>query len=320
MQKVLVTGVAGFIGAEIARQLMERGVQVVGCDNMNDYYDPRLKQHRLEQIPDCEFHKIDVEDKAALTDLFSRHKFDAVFNLAARAGVRYSLDNPEVYFATNLQGTLNLLELMRRNDCSKIVLASTSSLYAGAKMPFSETAPVNDPISPYAASKKAAEVLAYTYHYQFAIDCSIVRYFTVYGPAGRPDMSILKFIHRIAQGQEFELFGDGDQSRDFTFVDDVALGTIRASRRIGYEIFNLGAGRAPVTINQMIRWMEEGLGKKARIKRMPVQKADIQDTQADIRKAQKLLEWNPGLEFKAGLDLTIEWYQRHRDFLATLNI
>ncbi len=320
MKKVLVTGMAGFIAAETARQLRDSGVEVVGCDNMNDYYDPRLKEHRLESLKGCEFHRLDIEDCGALEKLFQQHRFDAVFNLAARAGVRYSMENPHVYFTTNVNGSLNLLELMHKHDCGKMILASTSSLYAGEKMPFSEDAPVNSPISPYAASKKAAEVLCYTYNYQYGIDCSVVRYFTVYGPAGRPDMSILKFIHRIAQEKEFELYGDGEQSRDFTYVDDIANGTIRASRKLGYEILNLGGGRTPVTINQMIRWMEEGLGKKARIKRLPAQKADMQDTQADIAKARRLLEWEPQLDFKSGLGLTIEWYRRNEKALRAMNI
>lgn len=312
---------AGFIAAEIARKLAQQGVEVVGCDNMNDYYDPRLKQYRLDQIKDLEFHTIDIEDQAALTKLFKQHKFDAVYNLAARAGVRYSVENPNIYFSTNVQGTLNLLEQMRQNNCGKMILASTSSLYAGEKMPFTEDAPVNNPLSPYAASKKAAEVLCYTYSHQHEIDCSVVRYFTVYGPAGRPDMSILKFIHRIAQEKEFELFGDGEQSRDFTYVDDIAEGTIRAARKVvGCEIINLGGGRTPVTINQMIRWMEEGLGKKARIKRMPAQKVDMQDTLADITKAKKILEWSPELDFKSGLAKTMDWYHANREFLSKLNI
>ncbi len=320
MRKVLVTGMAGFIAAETARQLLQQGVEVVGCDNMNDFYDPRLKEHRLESLRDCEFHLLDIEDRAALERLFKQHKFDAVYNLAGRAGVRHSLVDPHVYFATNAVGTLNLLDLMRRYDCGKIILSSTSSLYAGEKMPFVETAEVNRPISPYAASKKAAETLCYTFHYQFGIDCSILRYFTVYGPAGRPDMSVLKFIWSIDQEREFELYGDGEQTRDFSFVDDIASGTIRSERKLGYEVINLGGGKTPVTINQMISWMEEGLGKKAKIKRMPAQKADMQDTQADIRKAQKLLEWTPQTAFPDGLARTIEWYLANREFLSKLKI
>lgn len=320
MKKVLVTGMAGFIASETARQLRDGGVEVVGCDNMNDYYDPRIKKHRLESLKDCEFHALDIEDAAALSKLFKAHKFDAVFNLAARAGVRYSMVNPGVYFTTNVHGTLNLLELMHKNDCGKFVLASTSSLYAGEPMPFNESAPVNNPISPYAASKKAAEVLAYTYNYQYGIDCSIVRYFTVYGPAGRPDMSIFKFMWAIDNGREFELYGDGEQSRDFTYVSDIASGTIRAGRKVGYEIINLGGGRTPVTINKMIEMMEKSLGKKAKIKRMPPAKADMQDTQADIGKAGKLLEWKPQIDFATGLNKTLEWYLANREFISTLKV
>ena len=318
--KVLVTGIAGFIGAETARQLRDAGHEVVGCDNLNDYYDVRLKEHRLQSLAGCEFHRLDIEDVEGVRRLFKQHKFDAVYNLAARAGVRYSMVNPTVYFTTNTLGTLNLLEAMRSSNCGKMVLASTSSLYAGEPMPFSEESAVNRPISPYAASKKAAEVLAYTYHFQYGIDSSVVRYFTVYGPAGRPDMSILKFIWSIDQGREFELYGDGEQSRDFTFVTDIAAGTIRAGQNVGYEIFNLGGGRTPITINQMIQWMEEGLGKKAKILRRPAQKADMQDTQADIAKARRVLEWEPKTDFRTGLAKTIEWFKANREFLSNLKM
>lgn len=320
MKKVLVTGAAGFIGCEIARQLMDQSVEVVGCDNMNDYYDVRLKEHRLKSLPDFEFHRLDIENTEALGALFKKHKFDVVYNLAARAGVRYSMENPKVYFTTNTLGVLHLLESMRQNNCEKLVLASTSSLYAGEALPFSEVAAVNSPISPYAASKKAAEVLSYTYHYQYGIDASVVRYFTVYGPAGRPDMSILKFIWSIDLEREFELYGDGEQSRDFTYVEDIASGTRKAAKKIGYEIFNLGGGRTPVTINTMISWMEQGLGKKARIRRLPAAKADMQDTQADIAKARRMLEWEPQTDFRSGLEKTIEWYLRNREFLRTLKM
>jgi nucleoside-diphosphate-sugar epimerase len=300
--------------------LIDQGVEVVGCDNMNDYYDVRLKEHRLKSLPDFEFHRLDIENSAALGALFKKHSFDVVFNLAARAGVRYSMENPEVYFTTNTLGVLHLLESMRQTGCGKMVLASTSSLYAGEALPFSESAAVNQPISPYAASKKAAEVLTYTYHYQYGIDCSVVRYFTVYGPAGRPDMSILKFIWSIDLEKEFELYGDGEQSRDFTYVDDIASGTIKAARKTGHEIFNLGGGRTPVTINTMIQWMEEGLGKKAKIVRKPAAKADMQDTQADIAKARRILEWQPETDFRTGLEQTIAWYLKNKEFLRTLKM
>jgi nucleoside-diphosphate-sugar epimerase len=190
MKKVLVTGVAGFIANKTAEFLLKDGIEIVGIDNMNDYYDVRLKEHRLEGIisnPKFTFKKIDIENKKELADLFNAHKFDAVLNLAARAGVRYSMENPDVYMSTNAQGTLNILNEMKKHGIKKMVLASTSSLYAGQPMPFNEDLPVNTPISPYAATKKAAEVMAYSYHFLYKMDISIVRYFTVYGPAGRPD-------------------------------------------------------------------------------------------------------------------------------------
>ncbi|MGA3172967.1 MAG: SDR family NAD(P)-dependent oxidoreductase, partial [Syntrophorhabdales bacterium] len=202
-ETILLTGAAGFIGWETGKMLLAGGKRVLGVDNLNDYYDVRLKKHRLEDLVGHErfsFYRADIEDLQALEAIFTENRIDAVVNLAARAGVRYSMANPFVYMSSNAKGTLNLLELMRRHKVGKIVLASTSSLYAGQKMPFSEDLPVNTPISPYAATKKAAEAMAYSYHYLFGIDVSVVRYFTVYGPAGRPDMSIFRFIKWIDDG------------------------------------------------------------------------------------------------------------------------
>lgn len=234
--KVLVTGVAGFIGSKTAEFLLQEGFEVVGIDNMNDYYDVRLKEHRLNENqgkPNFTFRKLDIEDIDALDTLFAEFGFNYVINLAARAGVRYSMINPHVYMTTNANATLNLLEMMRKHEIKKMVLASTSSLYAGQPMPFQETLPVNQPISPYAASKKAAEMMAYAYSYQYELDISVVRFFTVYGPAGRPDMSIFRFIKWIDEGGTIELFGDGSQSRDFTYIDDIANGVLKAMKPLG---------------------------------------------------------------------------------------
>jgi UDP-glucuronate 4-epimerase len=321
MRKVFVTGIAGFIGSQVARQLMQQGIDVVGIDNMNDYYDPRLKQHRLELLKkesDFEFHAADIENKPALETIFKKHKFDVIFNLAARAGVRYSLENPQVYFTTNTMGTLNLLDMARDFKVPKFVLASTSSLYAGEKLPFTENAPVNSPISPYAASKKAAELTCYTYNYHYGIDCTVVRYFTVYGPTGRPDMSIFRFIRWIDEGSPLELFGDGEQSRDFTYIDDIARGTILASKPLKYEIINLGGGRKPVTLNQVIAQIERRLGKKAKRVVREAVKADIAETQANVEKAQRLLGWSADIDTEEGVDRTIDWYVEHRDFARKL--
>ncbi len=310
MKKILLTGCAGFIGAKVAEFLLNEEVEVIGVDNLNNYYDPELKKYRLENIKskNFSFHEIDIENKSQLKNLFLSHQFDVVFNLAARAGVRYSMENPDIYMNTNAQGTLNILECMREFKVPKLVLASTSSLYAGQPMPFKEDLPVNTPISPYAASKKAAEVMSYTYHYLYKIDVSVVRYFTVYGPAGRPDMSPYIFAENLLKGAELPIFGTGNQSRDFTFVDDIARGTILAAKKIGYEIINLGGGNNPYTLFQMIELMEKSSGKKAKLHHGPKVNADMDITWADISKAKKLLGWEPKISFEEGIDRLMKWH------------
>ena len=323
MEKILLTGVAGFIGAKTCEYLLESGTEVVGVDNLNQYYDVGLKEHRLRWLRKYNkfrFHQIDIEDLGALQGLFSADRFEAVINLAARAGVRYSMENPFIYMTTNGQGTLNLLTLMKEHKVKKMVLASTSSLYAGQPMPFREDLPVNTPISPYAASKKAAEVMAYTYHYLYGLDISIVRYFTVYGPAGRPDMSIFRFIKWIDEGVPLEIFGDGSQSRDFTFVDDIAKGTIKALQPVGYEIINLGGGKNPISINEIISRIEKYLGKKAKIDSKPFHKTDLKETWADITKAQKILGWAPSVGIEEGLKKSMDWYLENKSWLKEIRV
>lgn len=314
MKKVLLTGAAGFIGSKTAEMLLAQGIEVVGIDNLNDYYDVDLKSHRLAQIKNANFSfvKLDIENKEKLLELFRDHQFDVVFNLAARAGVRYSMENPDIYMSTNAQGTLNLLECMRLHQVSKFVLASTSSLYAGQPMPFNEDLPVNTPISPYAATKKAAEVMAYSYHYLYGIDVSVVRYFTVYGPAGRPDMSPFIFAEKILKGEELPIYGDGSQSRDFTYVDDVAAGTILAAKKLGFEIINLGGGKNPHSLHQMISLMEKYSGQKAKLLLQSRVKADMDETWADISKAKSLLGWAPKVSFEKGIEHLMNWHKnRH---------
>jgi len=302
--------------------LLDQGHHVVGIDNLNDYYDVSLKQHRVDNLRQerFSFAKIDIEDRDALSGLFSQHRFDAVLNLAARAGVRYSMENPNVYMTTNAMGSLNLLEQIRRNGIHKYVLASTSSLYAGQAMPFVETLPVNTPISPYAASKKSAEAMAYTYHYLYGIDVSICRYFTVYGPAGRPDMAIFRFIKWIDEGTPIEVFGDGEQSRDFTYVDDIASGTIKSLKPVGYEIINLGGGGTPVSLNDVIAQIEERLGKKAVVNRQPFHKADMVSTQANITKANDLLGWDPRTNLDDGIKACVDWYQENQPWSQNIQL
>lgn len=324
MKTILLTGAAGFIGSKTAELLSKRkNIQIVGVDNMNDYYDIRMKQHRLralKKLPNFTFHKLDIEDLSALKRVFRKYEPGAVVNLAARAGVPYSMINPYVYFTTNTQGTLNLLELCKDFKVKKFVLASTSSLYAGQKMPFTETLPVNTPISSYAASKKAAEMTCHTYHFLYGIDISIVRYFTVYGPAGRPDMCMFRFIKWIDEGKPMELFGDGTQSRDFTYVDDIAKGTISAIRKTGFEVMNLGGGNKPYSLNYVIQLIEGHLGKKAKVKRFAFQKTDIKSTWADISKAKKILKWEPKIELEEGVKRTVDWYLANKKWLRDVKL
>ena len=323
MATYLVTGVAGFIGSRVAEMLLADGHHLVGLDNLNDYYDVALKKHRLERISNLggfEFHQIDIESAESVEGLFAKHSIDAVFNLAARAGVRQSMLEPHLYMSTNAMGTLNLLESMRKHSVEKLVLASTSSLYAGLPMPFKESLPVNTPISPYAASKKAAEMIAYSYHHLYKLDVSVVRYFTVFGPIGRPDMAVMRFIKWISEGTPIELFGDGSQSRDFTYVDDIASGTIAALRRVGFEIFNLGGGNNPISMKQIITWIEEDLGKSSILDIKPFHKADMLSTWADISKASEILSWSPGTSPREGIRKCVEYYLANKNFFAKVTL
>jgi len=318
----LLTGAAGFIGSKAAELLLKAGHKVVGVDNLNDYYDPRLKSYRLKALktfPRFIFKKADIENISALKSIFKAHRFNAILNLAARAGVRYSMSHPHVYCTTNVIGTLNLLELAKNYKVPKFLLASTSSLYAGQKMPFKETLAVNTPISPYAASKKGAEALCYSYHHLYGIDVSIVRYFTVYGPAGRPDMSIFIFAKKIDEGRPMEVFGDGTQSRDFTYVDDIAVGTIKAIKRVGFKVINLG-GDDPYELNHMIGLIEKNLGKKAKIVHKPFHIADIKATWADISEAKKTLGWTPKVNLDEGIKRTVQWHDANRSWLKKVII
>lgn len=322
-EKILLTGAAGFIGFKTAERLLDEGHTVVGVDNLNDYYDVRLKDWHLQQLTGrrgFEFLRLDIEDRHGVDALFAAHRFAAVVNLAARAGVRYSMENPHVYMTTNAMGTLNVLEAMRQHGVKKMVLASTSSLYAGQPMPFVETLPVNTPISPYAASKKAAEVMCYSYHHLYGLDISVVRYFTVYGPAGRPDMSVFRFTRWIDEGNPIELFGDGSQARDFTYVDDIAHGSVLALRPIGYEVINLGGGNRPVAMSEIIAKLEQLLGKKATLDQKAFHKADVQATWADIDKAKRLLGWEPTVPLDEGLRRTVQWYLDNTAFVRGLRI
>ncbi len=322
MPKILVTGAAGFIGSKVAEKLLEENIGVIGIDNLNDYYDTRLKRWRLERLKKnshFQFYQVDIENFAALKSIFQEHHPEAVINLSARAGVRYSMENPFVYHSTNVGGNLNLLEMCREFRIKKYVLASTSSLYAGQKTPFTEVLAVNTPISPYAATKKAAEVMASTYHYLYEIDVSIVRYFTVYGPAGRPDMSPFRFIKWILEGIPLTIYGDGSQERDFTYVDDIADGTVKALKPLGYEIINLGNNN-PYKLTDMIYLIEKYAGKEAKYKYEGFHKADMKSTWADISKARELIDWQPQVSLEEGIRRTVEWTKENWDLIKEIGI
>jgi len=239
--------------------------------------------------------------------------------MAARAGVRYSMENPFVYLSTNAGGNLNLLEMCRELKINKYILASTSSLYAGQKTPFRENFPVNNPISPYAATKKAAEAMAYTYHYLYRIDVSIVRYFTVYGPAGRPDMSIFRFIKWILEDKPIIVYGDGSQERDFTYIDDIAEGTIKALKPVGYEIINLGNNH-PHRLSEMIHLIEKYTNKEAKYQYEDFHKADMEATWADIGKARELLNWQPQVSLEEGIKSTVDWTKDNWEWIKKVKI
>jgi len=324
-KQYLVTGCAGFIGSHVCRRLAEAGHRVLGIDNLNDAYDPQLKRWRLSQLaplPNFCFQRLDISRPRELTRLFAScanertdgPPVDAVLNLAARAGVRASVDNPWVYLETNAGGTLNLLEACRQYGIPKFVLSSTSSLYGRHNaVPYREDASTSRPVSPYAASKQSAEAFTYAYHSLHQLDVSVLRYFTVYGPAGRPDMSVFRFIRWIAEGEPLDVYGDGSQRRDFTYIDDIVRGTIAAIRPVGYETINLGSDR-PVELRAMISNLEKLLDRPAKLRFHPVHPADVEATWADITKAKRLLDWSPAVTLEEGLAHCVAWYRAHRDW------
>lgn len=327
MPKYLVTGAAGFIAARVAEMLLEDGHHVVGVDNMNDAYDVHMKEWRLNRLqahPNFDFYRLDISHKQDLNDALDEearrsgsgpeNQFEAVINLAARAGVRQSVSDPWVYVDTNITGTLNLLERCRHYGIPKFVLASTSSIYGkDAPLPTPETANSDKPLQPYAASKKGAEALCHAYHFLYDIDMTIFRYFTVYGPAARPDMVMFRFTQWISEGRPVYLNGDGEQSRGFTYLDDIARGTIMGLKPLGYEIINLG-GHEAITINELIRILEEHIGKEAQVEQRPFHPADMLANQADVRKAKRLLGWEPQVPLREGIANLVAWYNAERDW------
>ena len=322
MARYFLTGVAGFIAARVAELLLDAGHSVVGVDNLNDAYDVRMKDYRLGRLigrQGFSFSKLDIANREELENLFKLEleedggmQFNAVINLAARAGVRQSVENPWVYFDTNVTGTLNLLELCQRFEINKFILASTSSVYGSdAPLPTPEEASSDYPLQPYAASKKGAEVLAHAYHYLYGIDITIFRYFTVYGPAARPDMVMFRFAQWIHEGKIVRVNGDGEQSRGFTYVDDIARGTILGLKPLGYQVINLG-GHESIKINDLLKLFEKQIGQEAQIEHHPAHPADMKANWANVEKAEELLGWRPEVTLNDGIANLIAWYQAER--------
>lgn len=314
MANYLVTGAAGFIGARTTEFLLLDGHTVTGVDNMNDAYDVRMKEYRLKRLQSMDgfsFHKLDISDKAII-ERFRNERFDGVINLAARAGVRYSVEDPWIFAQSNVVGTLNMLELCKQTGTKKFIVASTSSIYGeDPPYPTPESASSSEPLQPYAASKKGAEAMCHAYHHLYGIDVSVLRYFTVYGPAGRPDLALFRFVQWISEGRPVRVNGDGEQSRGFTYIDDIARGTILALKPLGYEIINIG-GHEVITINNLIGLIEEVVGKKAEVVHGPPNPADMRSNWADVTKAGQLLGWEPQYDMRAGVEKLVEWYNAER--------
>jgi UDP-glucuronate 4-epimerase len=314
--RILLTGAAGFIGSHTAEALLARGDEVVGLDNFNGFYDPSLKRRNAAAVQRTGGERFrlvegDITDEGLLDSLFARERLDASVHLAAWAGVRPSIQRPEIYADVNVRGTVNLLERARRHRVMRFVFASSSSVYGGrSEVPFRETDPVDRPISPYAATKKAGEVLCYTWHHLHGLHVSALRYFTVYGPRQRPEMAIHKFTTMMARGEAIPMFGDGSTARDYTYIDDIVRGTVAALDRCeGYEIYNLGEERT-TTLRELIELLGRALGVEPRIRPEPNQPGDVPITFADVSKARARLGYQPTTPVEEGVRRFVEWFWR----------
>lgn len=313
---VLVTGGAGFIGSHLAERLLDDGRRVVVLDNFDEFYDPSIKRRNVAaalERPGYRLVEGDIRDGEALDSLLGSERFDTVVHLAARAGVRPSIEDPLLCASVNLDGTTRLLEACRRHDIERFIFGSSSSVYGNnPRVPFSEEHPVDHPISPYAATKKSGEVLCHVYHHLYGMHVACLRFFTVYGPRQRPEMAIHKFASALTQGREIQQYGDGSSARDYTYVSDIVDGIVRAIERVsGYAIWNLGGSRT-VTLSELVSRMARRLGVPARIRQLENQPGDVDRTWADISRARRELDWSPGIDIWRGLDLFLEWFERGR--------
>jgi len=317
--KILVTGSAGFIGSNVSKALLERGDEVVGFDNFNDYYDVSLKEYRNKELEGYESFKLyraNIEDKKELEKIFKKEKIDKVCHLAAQAGVRYSIENPYVYGTTNLAGFINIIHLSKEADIKHFVYASSSSVYGdNEKVPYSETDSVEQPISLYAATKRANELIAYTYHHLYDMKTIGLRFFTVYGPAGRPDMAYFKFANKMVKGEEIDVYNYGKElKRDFTYIDDIVDGVLKAiDCDYENEIFNLGKG-SPDELGVFINLLEKHMEIKAKKNLLPMQQGDVMITYADTSKTERMLGYKPAITLDEGLERFVEWYKEYYNF------
>ncbi|MGQ9853211.1 MAG: NAD-dependent epimerase/dehydratase family protein [Candidatus Oleimicrobiaceae bacterium] len=319
---ILLTGVAGFIGSHLTERLLADGHTIVGLDDFNDFYDPARKRRNLAQVLNRDTFRLvegDILDYPLLTKLFAEESFGAIIHLAARAGVRPSIREPLLYQEVNCRGTNNLLEMARQHGVGLFLFASSSSVYgANKKIPFAEDDPVDCPVSPYAATKKAGELLCYTYHHLFGLSVSCLRFFTVYGPRQRPDMAIHKFTRLIDAGQKVPMFGDGTSRRDYTFITDIIDGVVAALERCrGYAIYNLGESRT-VELRHLVSLISAALGKEALVEYLPEQPGDVPVTYADIRRAQSALDYAPKVPIEEGIERFVAWYRAQRDLETCL--
>ena len=314
--RYLVTGGAGFIGSHLVERLLENGYDIFCLDNFNDYYDPRIKEKNIQKSlghKNFQLIRADILDEKLLKKLFEQNQFDGIIHLAARAGVRPSLLQAKLYYEVNIRGTLNLLELVKEHNIKKFIMASSSSVYGNnKKVPFSETDSVDKPISPYAATKKACELITYTYASLYNISITCLRFFTVFGPRQRPDMAIYKFTNLIVSGQEIPVFGNGKMKRDFTYFSDIIDGIVRSIERCnGYNIYNLGESNV-IELMDLVGLIEKYLGKKAKIKWLPTQPGDVKITYADITKAKRELDYDPQVNVEEGIKKFVEWFKKNK--------
>lgn len=331
--KILVTGAAGFIGMHVVQRFLARGMQVVGIDNLNDYYDPKLKFDRLailENSPNFTFQKVDLFDDLAMKNLFAQHDFSQVINLAGQAGVRYSIENPRAYIDSNIVGFLNILEGCKNSGVKHLVYASSSSVYgANESLPFSVDDPVDHPVSMYAATKKSNELMAHSYSALHGLPTTGLRFFTVYGPWGRPDMAFFKFVKAILNNEPIKVFNYGNHRRDFTYVDDICEGIIRVADNIAepdpdwkaekpnlgtskfpWRVYNIG-NSTPVKLMDYITAIENALGKKAEMEMLPLQPGDVQDTHADVSALMKDVGFKPQTTVEEGIERFVQWYKEY---------